>query len=287
MPRSFADQTRPPEQVVVVDDGDLGDELLAAFRDRLPPETTLDATSSDGPPGLSVARNTGTRCATGDVVVFLDDDVELGDRYLERLADRYDSYDGDSLAGIGGIDPDDLQSPSRDWWFDLFYQGDPWQINRAGMSTLRPDENLANDLPTKADWLVGNNLSFKREVLEDHPFPQWTGGRETHEDVAVGWSLKNDGYHCVVDPALPFDHHREPTEGVDRQRWVDAGRNRVNAFRRYGDRSAAPGFAWAMVGEIAQQLVVTSNPYRERVTRAGGILYGALASLASSSDPAF
>lgn len=285
---SIADQTRPPEQVVVVDDGDLANGTVASFRDRLPGRTDLTVTSSDGQPGSSVARNTGIRRASEDVVVFLDDDVELGSRYLACLADRYEAYDSDSLAGIGGIDGDDLQSPSQEWWSTLFYQGDPWQINRAGMSTLQADGNLAAGLPTRTDWLVGNNLSFRREVVEEHPFPQWTGGREPHEDLAVGWSLKRDGYHCVVDPSLPFTHHREPNDGVDGQRWVDAGRNRVNVFQQYGDAAAVPLFAWAVFGEIIQQLVVTSNTYRERLQRAGGLFYGALLEAASAgTDPTF
>lgn len=285
---SIAAQSRPAEQVVLVDDGDLPDDFLREVRGSLPERTAFDVTSSDGPPGSAVARNTGLRHATEDVVVFLDDDVELGERYLDRLVRRYEAYDDESLAGIGGIDDGDLQPATRNWWFALFYQGDPWRINRAGFSTLRTDENLAAGVPTVTDWLVGNNLSFKREVVEDHPFPQFTTGRDPHEDLAVGWALAEDGYHCVVDPSLPFDHHRTPTEGVERGRWVDAGRNRANLFLRHGERAAAPLFAWAMLGEVVQQLVVTSNAYRERLTRALALLYGVLAGLLSGeTDPAY
>ena len=100
---SIARQTRPPEEVIIVDDGDLSSQNLQKIRNILPETTELQITESNGPPGSSTARNTGINLATQNIVVFFDDDVILGETYFERLENLYDKHDSETLAGIGGF----------------------------------------------------------------------------------------------------------------------------------------------------------------------------------------
>lgn len=284
--RSIGEQSVPPEEVIIVDDGDLSESTVERLREVLPGAVGLDITRSDGPPGVSTARNTGARMATGSVVVFLDDDVELGETYLERLLELYDSHEDDRLAGIGGYDHLSPSSRVKDWYTRIFYLGQPWRINRVGMSNRRMDSNLAAKLPTKAHWLVGNNMSFKRELIVEHRFPYWNGGRETHEDLAVGWSLKTEGYYCIVDPQLSLEHHHAPEKTSDIQQWIFAGRNRIRLFRLYGRPVYAPLFAWALFGEILRHyLGALIYPNRWELARQGtGLLIGAIKQLCSGED---
>ena len=78
---SVLDQTHPPHEVIVVVDQDraLLSRARAAFRD-------LRVVPNEGEPGLSGARNTGVRAATGDVVAFLDDDASADRDWLEVIA---------------------------------------------------------------------------------------------------------------------------------------------------------------------------------------------------------
>lgn len=280
---SVGAQTRPPAEVIVVADGDSEGVTEENLSETLPDDTRLRIMPSDGVPGSSVARNTGVRAAEESVVVILDDDVVLGETYLERLEELYEAYDSEALAGIGGHEP-----LPRSWivgkLFDwIFYQGvEGFRINRVGMSRVRSE----TDHPREVDWLVGNNMSFKRKIIEDHPFPQWHRGREPHEDLAVGWALKLDGYHCVLDPALPIEHHEFTDQGQDSEAWRRAGRNRVRLFRRYGCPRDAPLFAWAALGELLRQLfsILLSDTPRAPWVRATSLFEGYACELVNPSD---
>ena len=103
---SVAAQTRPPEEVIVVDDGSRdGTVELAKGWDRQLPITVLRTEQNAGP---SAARRTGIEAATADVIALLDaDDVWFPDHLESMLGAYATTNDGlasaDTLAWIPGI----------------------------------------------------------------------------------------------------------------------------------------------------------------------------------------
>jgi hypothetical protein len=79
---SVLEQTRPADQIIVVDDGstDRSLEAVRPFGDRV-----LLLTGRNG--GASPTRNKGLGHATGDALMFLDSDDVLGPTALEALVD--------------------------------------------------------------------------------------------------------------------------------------------------------------------------------------------------------
>lgn len=88
--RSVLAQTRPPDEVVVVDDAS-HEDLARALADVPTGATRLRVLRQDRPRGANAARNSGVAAATGELVAFQDsDDLWLPDK-LERQLAAFDS----------------------------------------------------------------------------------------------------------------------------------------------------------------------------------------------------
>jgi GT2 family glycosyltransferase len=145
---SALDQTHPPHEVIVAIDHE--DELLGRAAGALG-DPRVRVVASDGPPGLSGARNTGVRHATGDVVAFLDDDARADCGWLEALAR---THADPSVIGAGGLieprwpgRPPGWLPPELYWVVGCSYRGLPTTV-----------------APVRAP--IGANMSFAREVLD-------------------------------------------------------------------------------------------------------------------------
>jgi GT2 family glycosyltransferase len=77
-------QSLPAHEIIVVVDDNR--ELRLDLATALAGVTVL---ASAGLPGLAGGRSTGTAAATGDLVVFLDDDAAADPDWLRDLADRH------------------------------------------------------------------------------------------------------------------------------------------------------------------------------------------------------
>src|SRR4029077_16367017 len=92
--KSLADQTALPTEVIVVDN---------ASTDARSREITVAAGATyvrEDRPGLDFARNAGVSAATGEIVLFTDDDVLLHPRWLQRMVEACDSPDIEVVTGL-------------------------------------------------------------------------------------------------------------------------------------------------------------------------------------------
>ena len=81
-------QTEPAAELIVVVDHNaaLLDRAASSFADAR-------VLAGEGRPGLSGARNTGVRAASGDVVAFLDDDAVAAPDWLHALLAEFEPPD--------------------------------------------------------------------------------------------------------------------------------------------------------------------------------------------------
>jgi glycosyltransferase involved in cell wall biosynthesis len=143
--RSVTDQTVRPLEVIVVCDHN--SELLERVRVEMPDVVAL---ANEEQRGLSGARNTGVRTATGEIVAFLDDDATAAPDWLESLLEPYEDA---SVMGVGGaVEPlwPDARPPlfptEFDWVVGCSYRGLP-----AARSPVRNP--------------IGANMSLRHEVF--------------------------------------------------------------------------------------------------------------------------
>ena len=116
--------------------------------------------------GISNARNRGIREAKGDVIIFIDDDVELLPEFVIDYAAAYNRWP--QATCIGGKVELKWVSPRPGWLTDSL-------IGLLGV-TLCPDEERQYHSP--AFHIIGCNMSFRREVFAE------LGGF----DVSLGYS---------------------------------------------------------------------------------------------------
>lgn len=154
---SVQTQQPPPKEVIVVVDHN------PALQDRLAGAVGgVHVVANRHEQGLSGARNTGAELATGDVVVFLDDDAAARPGWLAALARRYSDPD---VLGVGGrIDPE-WATGRPSWWPPEF----DWVVgcSYTGQGTGR----VRN--------LIGANASFRRELFADGGFVTGIGRSST------------------------------------------------------------------------------------------------------------
>ena len=141
-------QRRLPDQVIVVIDHN--EDLLRRSRATFPSD--VEVLANEEVAGLSGARNTGVRVATGDVVAFLDDDAEAEPGWLEGLLAEYLPH----VVGAGGAALPVWPRSGRPRWFPHEFD---WVVGcsyRGLPDTVAPQRNL-----------IGAAMSFRRSVFDE------------------------------------------------------------------------------------------------------------------------
>ena len=225
---SLAEQTRPPEQVVLVSDhnAELLDRARAAFPGVL-------CVANAGPRGLSGARNTGVAAATGDVVAFLDDDAAAEPDWVERTLAAFRDRD---VIGVGGNVVPDWRAPRPSWFPDEFL----WVVGCSyrGLPTTRAE--IRNP--------IGANMSFRRGVFGpagDFDTDMGRLGKDAAGCEETEFSIRarrvHPGARIVLEPSATCRHSVSPdrvTRTYFRRRCRAEGRSKALVSNLAGADSA-------------------------------------------------
>ena len=199
---SLSRQTHRPEQVLLVID-----HCPPLFERARGEFAGVQVLRSTGEKGLSGARNTGVRAATGDVVAFLDDDAVADREWAERLLAPYADPD---IIGVGGCAQPSWDEP-RPRWFPREFD---WVVGCSYRGLPR--------IPAQVRNFIGANMSFRRDVLMrlDGFRPDLgrigtrpLGGEET--ELCIRAADAFGGSLLLYDPSAVV-HHRVRAE---RGRW--------------------------------------------------------------------
>lgn len=217
--------TRPTDfELIVVDNGSTDETSSLLAEQAAAGKLTVIANARNL--GFAAACNQGAAAAAADAVVFLNNDTEPSDGWLDALLDAAEAPDV-GIVGARLLYPDGTIQHAGIELVD----GVPDHPFRFAAADL-PDANCRRDL----DMVTGACLLAKRSLFEE------IGGFDTCyvngvEDVDLCLKAREAGYRVVYEPAALLTHHEGQTPG----RFDHVSQNLEKFFDRWRDRFDASG----------------------------------------------
>lgn len=199
---SLAQQSRPPDEVIVVDE----DESSHTFVQEFP---GLRLRTIVLPGSASAKRNAGFEAARPDITLvgFMDDDIVLESTAIEATVALWES----AAAGLGGTSCNYANPPrgiaqglkGLAAWSRLgLYEGRPGNVARSGFHT----RVTALQETTFAQWLPSGATFYGREVLDEFRFDEWFGSYSYLEDLDFSYRI-GKRYKLAVVADARFYHY--------------------------------------------------------------------------------
>lgn len=198
------------------------DAVIASFNGRLPIQRLWE-----GRPGTSYARNRALQAATGDYILWADDDILVGEEWLSAYLNAFARWPKAGLFG-GPITPVFEGEPPH-WLTDVMYLiGPVYGQQDLGSEPVRLTPEI---LPLGP---YGGNMAMKRDVLLRFPFDVSVGPRHasyaTGEESEVMMRMLHEGVEGWWTPDPRVGHwipKRSQTPRYVRRWFVGCGKGEV------------------------------------------------------------
>lgn len=205
--------------------------------------------------GASAARNLGANQATGDLLIFLDDDIEARPDLIQSHVNAQQGsqfqvvigYSPTMLAGEKSFFSMELQS----WWEAMFDE-----INQPGHRYHYTD-------------MLSGNFSIPREVFQS--LGGFNPDLAVHEDYDLGWRLIRADVAMVFSPTALGLHHEQSDLKRALQRKYQEGIADVRLGRLYPELIAT-----LLIKRLAFRALLLSHLFRHlelRAPRLGNLIH--------------
>jgi glycosyltransferase involved in cell wall biosynthesis len=234
-------------EVIVVDDGSTDDtkNIISKFEIRnLKLKYIYQPQSHQG-----VARNRGVGAATGDIIVFIGDDIFVEPGFLKAHADRHAEQVDESLVVLG-YSTWDPELEINDYM--RFLESSGWQF---GYGFLNPGF-VQNAEPYK--FFYTSNISLKKSFFDREKFDEqfkvygW-------EDIELGYRLwKSHSMKLFYAPEAKAYHHHLLTEADLPKKMRAVGQSAVHFERLHPEVRVVPKGLKLIVLKVVSSSIMLS-----------------------------
>jgi len=211
---SILAQTKLPLEVIVVGEScptDPTERVVASLAEAFTGKSVhLTYMRNHRQRSLTAARNVGVQNSTGDIVLFLDDDVLLHERYVEALVEVYDLQP--DAKGVQGFWINEQMDSSVKFrflnslnklFFLMFYEKNRCRVLPSFSHTY---PHTLTQVVT-CDWLSGCNQSYIRSVFSQLEFDEKLMRYSPGEDVDFSYGVHKKYPNCLfITPYARLTH---------------------------------------------------------------------------------
>ncbi|MGH2412305.1 MAG: hormogonium polysaccharide biosynthesis glycosyltransferase HpsN [Microcystaceae cyanobacterium] len=165
---------------------------------------------------LPGARNHGARCSLGEIVLFIDDDIQLPDGYLKIHARNYQEHP--EIGAVAGRVFDRMKLADSE---KVNVSDSPYTIEMLPSEAMDPGiawyyiDLVHTVKPQRVISARGCNMSFRREIFTRYGiwFDERFRGSAVREESDFCLRLRQTGYPIWYDPEAYLVHLGEETGG--------------------------------------------------------------------------
>lgn len=263
---SLYNQTEPPDELIIVDSGDIpliADERLADFFKRERERVPLHFIRSE--PGLTKQRNVGVRHVTGDIIYFFDDDVFLEPHFLELMNKMFEDHP-EYMGGMGTIIGIDTGRNWREkarlassYIFERFFLlADSYGDGKFQKSGFPRRPYGINEFK-EVEILGGGLTGYKREVFKEFSFDEKLEGKPSMDDVDFSRRVSYK-YKLFYNPHAKLEHRHI---GISRRERTDFGKwtmlnHRYLFYKNFNHRNKLSSIAhwWSILGLFIRAVII-------------------------------
>ncbi|MFN2525867.1 MAG: glycosyltransferase family 2 protein, partial [Actinomycetota bacterium] len=164
------------------------------------------------PRGLTVQRNVGIDCTSGDPVFLIDDDVWMAPDCHEQILAEYERW-GDKVGGVRAS-PMRPANPPRPavLWRRLFGIGGWWPEASGKMRRGFFVEGVSESTGVrKLEYFNGWFMSYRRAIFDDVRFDEALSGYAYKEDIDFSYAVSRR-HTLIQTPAAKVDHFKTETQ---------------------------------------------------------------------------
>lgn len=286
---SIIAQTKLPKEVLIVDDSE-HDEIQNLIKQKKNEfeckGVAPNYIRNEKERSSAIARNIGIEHSTGDIILFLDDDIILEKEYIEEILRVYEEKP--KALGVQGYITNmfskSITSKMRYMIGRIFFLWYPENNKCRVQPSAEPTYPSPLEKTIECQWLAGSNSSYTREILQILKFDENLKRYSWREDVDLSYRIyKKIPNSLYITPRAKLIHKGSKTARSPKKQLILMQRVYISYFFYKNIDQCLKNkliFLQSMVGElIIQSTMLIIKPSRPHLLRVKYLIEGYIMTL--------